>query len=131
MMDYFGAIVLVIIFVFLLKLAKLVENSIEVVSISRMAMSDIRNPELSDDIKEVRIQKHALLMVKYFFILTISTIFCLAMSTGLICLLDYFSVLSFENVITITFSVWFLALSSILVSMFLWYVAKNSKDTPS
>jgi len=128
-MSYFGAIGLVVVFVLLLKLTKLFENSIKVIGVSRVAISDIRNPELSDDIKEIRVRKHAFLMIKYFFILTISAIVCLAIPTGLIWLLDYFLVLSFENVIRITFSVWFLVLSCILVSMFFWYIAKNSKDT--
>ena len=128
-MSYFGAIGLVVVFVLLLKLTKLFENSIKVIGVSRVAISDIRNPELSDDIKEIRVRKHAFLMIKYFFILTISAIVCLAIPTGLIWLLDYFLVLSFENVIRITFSVWFLVLSCILVPMFFWYIAKNSKDT--
>lgn len=124
-MNYFGAIVIVVLFVILLKKFRLVENSVQVISISRMALSDIRNPELTDDQKETRVQKHALQLFRFFFILTVSVVLSFAIPLGLIWLLDYFSLMSIQAVIDISLSVWFLVASTLFLVVFFWLVAKK------
>ncbi len=125
-MEYFGASVIVILFLFLLKLFNLVENSMSVVKISRLALDDIRNPDLSDDKKEEQTQKYAIKLVKLFAILTICSILALGIPISLIWLLDYFAVLSFDNVVEITLSTWFLVVSTFLIAGFFW-VTRNRK----
>lgn len=125
-MDYFGAIVIVIAFIYLIKRLHLIENSVKVVRVSKQAVADIKNPELSDDDKEVLVQKHALLLLKLFLILTITAIIALAVPLGLIMAMDYATIMSFDNVVSITLSTWFLILSTVIIVLFFWLINRKT-----
>jgi len=124
-MDYAGAILLVIVFIVLLKVLKLLENSLQVVRISKEAMVVVRSKDLSDDEKESCVQRHAINLVKLFVILTVSAMLALAIPLGLIWLLDSISFLSFDNVLEITLSVWFLVISTVVISLYFYVLARK------
>ena len=71
MIEYAGAIFLVIGFIIVLKVFKLVEKSTRVIDISRRAVADLRSSELDDDAKESAMQSHAKQLFGLFFLITI------------------------------------------------------------
>ena len=71
MIDYAGALFLVIGFIAILKIAGLVEKSTRVIAISKQAVAVLRDEGMSDDEKENLMQGHAKQLAGLFFLLTI------------------------------------------------------------
>lgn len=114
-MTYVGVAILVAGFVVLIKIFGLVEKSREVFTVSKFALSDIQNPELNDDAKEVALQQHAKRLFTLFFLLTVGGAAALALPAGLLFLLEQAGLLSFSDVIAVTLSWEFLLASSVLI----------------
>ena len=119
-MDYLGAAFIVIGFVFLIKRLRLIENSVLVVSVARQAVADIGNPDMPDESKEAAVQQHALQLLKLFFVLAATAFAAVGLPVVIIWLFDWLGLLSFDRIIEITLSLWFLVLSTILVAAFFW-----------
>jgi hypothetical protein len=115
MMTFIGVAILVAGFVALIKIFGLVEKSSEVFNISKLALSDMQNPNLDDDAKEVALQHHAKRLFSLFFLLTLGGAVALLLPAGLLLLLEKMDLLSFSNVMTMTLSWEFLLVSSVLI----------------
>lgn len=114
-MTFAGVAILVAGFVVLVKIFGLVEKSTEVFSVSRLALSDMQNPDLDDEAKEAAIQQHAKRLFGLFFLLAIGGAAALALPAGLLFLLEGMGLLSLSAVITVTLSWEFLLASSVLI----------------
>lgn len=115
MMTYVGVVILVAGFVVLIRIFGLVEKSSEVFHISKLALSDMQNPDFDDDAKEVALQQHAKRLFSLFFLLTIGGAAALALPAGLLFLLEKMGLLSLSNVMAVTLSWEFLLVSSVLI----------------
>ena len=115
MMTFVGVTILVTGFVVLVRIFGLVEKSGEVFKISKLALSDIQNPSLDDDAKEVALQQHAKRLFCLFFLLTVGGAAALALPAGLLFLLEKMDLLSLNAVMTVTLSWEFLLASSVLI----------------
>jgi hypothetical protein len=115
MMTFAGVAILVGGFVVLVKIFGLVEKSTEVFSVSRLALSDIQNPDLDDEAKEAALQQHAKRLFGLFFLLAIGGAAALALPAGLLFLLERMGLLSLSAVMTLTLSWEFLLASSVLI----------------
>ena len=114
-MTFAGVAILVAGFVVLVKIFGLVEKSTEVFSVSRLALSDIQNPDLDDAAKEAALQQHAKRLFGLFFLLAIGGVAALALPAGLLFLFERMGLLSLSAVMTVTLSWEFLLASSVLI----------------
>lgn len=114
MMSVFGAIILVVGFIALLKVFSLVELSIDVIGLSRQSLADIRNPEMDDEAKEKALQGHTKKLLLLFFKLTSGGIAALLVPLALVWLLEQLDVLSLSEVMSTVLSWEFILASTIL-----------------
>ena len=115
MIEYSGAIFLVIGFIFILKISRLVEKSTRVIGISKQAMTELRNPELSDDDKETAMQAHSKQLVGLFFLITIGGIAAVFFPLAVIWGLDWLELLSIGAVLDVALSWPFIVLTCVLL----------------
>ena len=120
MSAYLGAVFLVIGFIALLKLLGLVERSRRVVATSRAAMSALSDETLDDDQKEAAMQSHAKRLGLDFLLLTAGLAVALLAPAGVIFLLDRAGVLSFDAVISATFSLELIFGGTLLMIIVFW-----------
>jgi hypothetical protein len=113
--EYAGAIFLVIGFVFILKIAGLVEKSTRVIDISRQAMAVLRSAELDDDAKESAMQSHAKQLVGLFFLITIGGVAAVFLPVAMIWGLDKLGLVSVDAVLDVALSWPFITASSVLI----------------
>lgn len=105
---------LVIGFIALIKIFGLVEKSIDVINLARLAYADLHNPALNDDAKEVALQSHAKRLFVLFLLITLGGAAALALPMGLIWLLEQMDVLSLNAVISAALSWKFLLAGTVL-----------------
>ena len=115
MIEYAGAIFLVIGFIFILKISGLVEKSTRVINISKQAMSQLRNPELSDDDKELAMQAHSKKLVVLFFLITIGGIAAVFLPFAMIWGLDHLGLISVDAVLGVALSWPFIVVTSVVI----------------
>ena len=104
MIEYAGAIFLVIGFIFILKISRLVDKSTRVIDISKRAIAELRNTELSDDAKESAMQSHAKQLVGLFFLITIGGIAAVCFPIAVIWGLDRLKLVSIDAVLDVALS---------------------------
>lgn len=114
MIVFTGAALLVIGFIALIKIFGLVEKSIDVINLARLAYADLQNPALNDDAKEVALQSHAKRLFVLFLLITLGGAAALALPMGLIWLLEQMDVLSLNAVISAALSWKFLLAGTVL-----------------
>ncbi len=115
MIEYAGAIFLVIGFVFILKITGLVEKSTRVIDISRQAMAVLRSAELDDDAKESAMQSYAKQLVGLFFLITIGGVAAVILPVMMIWGLDKLGLVSVDAVLDVALSWPFITASSVLI----------------
>lgn len=115
MIEYAGAIFLVVGFIFILKVAKLVEKSTRVVSISKQAVAELRDAELSEDTKEAAMQSHAVQLLGLFVWITIGGIAAVFLPVLLIWCLDQLQLVSLDAVLEVALSWTFIIAATVLV----------------
>lgn len=120
MLDYAGAVFLVIAFVFILEALKLPARAGEVVAISQGSLGTLRDPALSDAEKEKSLQRHAVRLFALFFQLALGGAAALLLPAGVIWLLDRAGVVSFDGVIGVASSWTFILASTLVVVLVLW-----------
>jgi hypothetical protein len=113
--EYAGAIFLVIGFVFILKATGLVEKSTRVIDISRQAMAVLRSAELDDDAKESAMQSYAKQLVGLFFLITIGGVAAVILPVMMIWGLDKLGLVSVDAVLDVALSWPFITASSVLI----------------
>lgn len=115
MIEYVGAIFLVIGFIFILKIAGLVDKSTRVIGISKQAVAELRNTELSDDDKESAMQTHAKHLIGLFFLITIGGVAAVFLPLSVIWGLDQLNLISLDAVLNVAFSWPFIVVTTILI----------------
>ena len=125
MIEYAGAIFLVIGFIFILKISRLVEKSTRVIEISKQAMLELRNPELSDDDKEIAMQAHSKQLVGLFFLITIGGIAAVFLPLAVIWGLDWLKLISVDAVLGVALSWPFIIVTSVVIIVVLVFKRKR------
>ena len=126
-MNYIGAFVLVLGFIVVAQLFGVVQRSGEVLVRTRQAMADVLDPELDDDEKERRLQRHALRLIVLFVILVVSGATVLLLPTGLVYLADLAGWLPFDDSIAMALSWEFIACVSVAIIGYVWFVSAQSR----
>lgn len=125
MIPLLGAIFLVIGFVALMKVFALVEKSSAVVTVARLAFSDIRNPNLNDDAKEVALQGHAKQLFVLFLLLTLGGTAALILPAAGLWVFELMGVLTLDAAMATALSWEFLSASTVCVLLVLWVNRKR------
>lgn len=129
MVSFLGALFMLFGFLLALKIFKLIDKSKEVLSLSRMAHSDIRNPAMTDDEKEIALQSHARRLFVLFFIITIGLFSGLFVPFGLLWGAEQFGLIAVGEVIDVALSWQFLVGSTVaLIIVFKIISAKAGKS---
>jgi uncharacterized oligopeptide transporter (OPT) family protein len=113
--EYAGAIFLVVGFIFILKITKLVDKSYRVIDISRQSMAVLRNADMSEDDKESAMQSHAKQLAGLFFLITIGGLAAIFLPLALIWGLDYLNLISVDAVLQVAFSWTFIGVTTIVI----------------
>ena len=100
MIDVFGAVLVVVLFVVLLDVLKVVDQARSAISISRRSMETMRNSALDDDTKERELQKGALGMFRLMITMLISFSIALVAPMAVIWVLDRSGLMSLHGVST-------------------------------
>ena len=117
MIEYAGAIFLVIGFIIVLKVFKLVEKSTRVIDISRRAVADLRSSELDDDAKESAMQSHAKQLFGIFFRVNMGGIEAVFLPVAVIWELDRLQFVSLDAILRVALSWHFIIATTILISI--------------
>lgn len=117
MIEYAGAIFLVIGFIFILKIFGVVDKSSRVIEISKCAIADLRCAELDDEAKESAMQVHAKHLFQLFFIITIGCIAAIILPLAVIWGLDRMHLVSIDGVLNTALSWPFLIATTALISI--------------
>ncbi len=115
MIEYVGAVFLVIGFIFILKVARLVDKSTRVIGISKQAVAELRDTEMSDDDKESSMQSHAKHLTGLFFLITIGGIAAVLVPIAVIWGLDRLNLVSIDAVLDVAMSWPFVVATTILI----------------
>ena len=115
MIEYAGAIFLVIGFIFILKISGLVEKSTRVIGISKQAVAELRSTELSDDAKESAMQSHAKRLVGLFFLITVGGVAAVFLPFAVILGLESLNLISVDAVLDVAMSWPFIAATTALI----------------
>jgi hypothetical protein len=113
--DYAGALFLVIGFIAILKIAGLVEKSTRVIAISKQAVAVLRDEGMSDDEKENLMQGHAKQLAGLFFLLTIGGLAAVFLPFALIWAFDQAGWISADSVLNVALSWPFITATTIAI----------------
>ena len=127
MSSWIGAFILVISFIFLLKLLRLVENSLKVISIAKESVQVMKDPALDDLQKEKSLQKHSIKLFSLFFIILISSVLALTLPLGLIWIFEQFDLLVLDNILEVALS-WQFILASTVLAIVIVRIIKKKND---
>ena len=130
MSQWIGAILLVTGFLVLLQLLGIVNQSRNVVRIALHSMKVLGSNRLSDEQKELKLQKNSLRLFGLFFLLATFGAIAFAVPLGILWLAERLGLLSLSDVLATTVSPAFLIVSSILAIAFL-YLRPKSKASGS
>jgi hypothetical protein len=129
MISWLAASFLVVGFVILYKLFALVEKSRRVFTITLQSLGIIQNSGLSDEEKERSLQKNATRMFSLFFQLLFGGVVALVIPIVLVWLAGRAGLLSFDSVMTVTFSPTFLVGSCALVICILCLMPRSQEHS--
>ena len=115
MIEYVGAMFLVVGFIFILKISRLVEKSTRVIDISKEAVAILRDAERSDDAKEAAMQSHAKQLTGLFFLITLGGIAAVFAPVAVIWGLDRLELVSLDAVLNVALSWPFLVATTMLI----------------
>lgn len=114
MIDWLGAVLVVVLFAMLVRLVRLVDNSQAALTISRRSLATMRDASLSDDDKEIAVRRHAYSLLVLLGILTAGGAFALLAPLGLIWLLEFVGLFSLDGVLRVLMRVEFMVGAAIL-----------------
>lgn len=126
MIEFVGAVFLVIGFIIFMKFFSLVEKSSEVVTISKSAVKIVQNKNLADHQKEIAMQKHAKELMSLFFLITVGSIFALIIPFSFIWFLELVGLLRVDDVIQTTLSLEFIIATLIITIVYFWLIRGKS-----
>lgn len=111
-------------FISLAKLFGLVKRNIEVIGISKSAVSVVRDENSDDYQKEIALQKIAKELLAHFFLITTTSILAIGIPLGFVWLMDYMELLSFNKVVDTIKSIEFI-LASVVISLVVVFVKRE------
>lgn len=112
-MIYTGAAILVLLFLFILKLLNVPEKASLALVSSQKSIAIIRDPEIDDEAKEIALQNYAKELFGIFFHLSLGVVAALLLPAGLIWLLDQIGVMPMDEVFSFTLSWEFILLITV------------------
>lgn len=115
MIEYAGAIFLVIGFIVILKVSRLVDKSTRVINISRQAVAILRDSEMSDEDKESAMQSHAKQLIGLFFLITIGGVAAVVLPVVMIWGLDRLGLISLDAVLGVALSWPFIVATTVVI----------------
>lgn len=119
MIEYAGAIFLVVGFIVILKISRLVEKSTRVIAISKRAVAELRDVELSDDAKESAMQNHAKQLAGLFVLITMGGTAAVLVPIAVIWGLDQLALVSIDAVFNVALSWPFFVGTTVLIVIML------------
>ena len=129
-MDLAGALLVIVVFAFLLHVVRLVPKTKEVISIGQQAIATLRNAALSDDEKERKMQQDSLRLLRLLFVLISRSLLALLLPLALIWLSGLAGLFSFEGVLGM-FMRWDFILGSTALGIATYAVAVKWLDRSS
>jgi len=117
--EYAGAIFLVVGFVVVLKIAGLVEKATRVIDISKHAVAILRDPAMSDDDKESAMQSHAKQLAGLFLLLTLGGVAAIFLPLAVIWVFDRLELLSIDAVLHVALSWPFIIATTVVIILVL------------
>ena len=126
-MPYVIGLLAVAVFAWLLRVLGAITAAVLVVNESKTAAATIRNPQLSDEQKEQRLQKASLVIFGLFFKLLFLSVIALGVPGLGIMALDYLGVSETDQVMEAMISWHFILLASVL-SVIAFVVPFNNKS---
>ena len=124
-MNILGALIVVAVFVFLLRVLKLIQKGVEVMTTSRRALEVLRDRNLDDDAKGELMQRQAKRLFVLFFLLSFGGAAALLLPVSLTYALDIAGLLSFDGVMGMLVSWEFLLVMTIVPVLVIWVIAKR------
>ena len=113
MFSFIGGIILVVGFLFFLKLFGVIEKSSEVINITKNSVLIVRDASLDDYQKELEMKKHAKKLFFLFFLITTSSLFALIIPFSIIWLMELTNLLTVSEVVDKTLSLNFIIVATI------------------
>lgn len=123
-MNLLGCLIVILLFVFLIRRLNLVAYVHEVTARSRDAATIFRDPNLSDDEKEARMQKHSLRLLVLFVILVTGSAVALFAPIGVIWLLDLAGLFSLDGVLH-TLMRWDFIAATTVLGIAVYFIVKR------
>lgn len=115
MIEFGGALFLVVGFIVIFKVFRLVEHSRRVIGISKAAVTDLRDSGMSDDDKEVAMQAHAKQLFLLFFLVTFGAFAAVFAPLALLWVLDASGWISLDAVLAVALSWPFVLATSVVI----------------
>ncbi|MEN8251640.1 MAG: hypothetical protein ABFS32_22150 [Bacteroidota bacterium] len=125
-MELLGGLILIFGFIGLAKLFGLIERNIKVIEISKSAVSVVGDQNLDDYQKEKALQKYSKELLGLFFFIAVTSILAIGIPLGLVWLMDYLELLSFNKVIDMITSIEFI-FASVVISLIVIFVNRKRK----
>lgn len=116
MTSFFGAVLLVVGAIALIKVFGLFPRALQAVCMSRSALDVMNDPELGDDRKESLLQGYSLSLLRSFVDLLIRGVGSIAIPVGLLWALEFAGVLSLKAVLDLTLS-WAFLLGGVIAAI--------------
>ena len=96
-MSVFAACLSLGVFMILLKVLRVDSGAVEVLAISRRATSVLRNPRLSDDVKEKMARRYSLRLLVRFFFIAIPSAIAGGAALAVLMLMDTLNVVTLDD----------------------------------
>ena len=129
MIQWIAAAFLVVTFVVVVRLFGLVEKSRNVVTVARRSLGVIRSSSLSDDAKEVALQRDAKQLFRLFFMLAFGGAAAVLLPMGLLWLCDQLGLISLASVLSAALSPAFIITSGTLAILALCLSSRSALET--
>ena len=129
MISWLGATFIVVGFLILIKVLLVIDNSLKVIHIAKEAAAVVTSKELDDLSKEKQLQAASIDLMKLFVIILIGSIAALGIPAGLVYLLNFSGIGSWDDTMSTTLS-WPFIIASTVVGCIAFYFmqGKGSKD---
>ncbi len=89
------------VFMVILKMLRVDSTAVDVIAISRRATAVLRNPRLTDNVKEKMARRYSLRLLARFFCIAVPGVIAGAASFGLLLLMDKLSIASLEDTLAL------------------------------
>ncbi len=120
MINWIAAVLLVVLFLFLIKKLRLVENSRTVIGVARRSMAVITSSTLSDDAKELALRSDLKHLLRLFILIVFGWTAGVFIPMGSLWLCHKAGLLSMGSVHAVLFSPVFIVVSSIFIILFMY-----------